>query len=99
MRVQGWASVIGDAVELQFVLFLECTEQSGGCSLSCGHCCSQHTVGDRPIDRSASAGSESQCGFPPMCTALRESVSAHSAAQCYTARPAVGMRGYTRQHT
>ena len=28
--VQGWASVIGDAVELQFVLFLECTEQSGG---------------------------------------------------------------------
>ncbi len=71
--VQGWASVIGDAVELQFVLFLECTEQSGGrfAAEYPAACCSQlPSAAGRFESAGRQAGSHSVAAAE--CSALPE---------------------------
>ena len=97
--VQGWASVIGDAVELQFVLFLECTEQSGGRSAAeypAVDLLLTAAVGGRPIriGRQAGRPAGSHSVAAAECSALpeRRAVQWPAHGGCEALRI-----GYTRQ--
>ena len=80
--MQGWASVIGDAVELQFVLFLECTEQSGGrfAAEYPAACCSQLPSAAAGIGRQAGRHAGSHSVAAAECSALPERRAVHCPA-------------------